>query len=219
MVSVLLATTGRPDMAEACVSRVLQTTEGHEVEVVAAVDADPVTADRLLELGAEVAYSPTLRGPSRAWNAALGKARGDQLVLAADDLEWGEGWLTEALAALEGFPGGWGFVGFNDGHWGAELSTHFLVSRRLIVEEFGGVIAWECYHHSFNDLEANERARRAGRYVWCEGAFVYHRHWIFGERPQDETDARLLGLHEESERRYHERRAAGFPNDFEAVIA
>jgi hypothetical protein len=96
---------------------------------------------------------------------------------------------------LSAFPDGWGFVGFNDGHWGEELSTHYLMSRRFIVEHFGGVIAWDCYRHSFNDREANERARRAGRYAWCEDAHVLHRHWIFGDRPQDATDARLLGEH------------------------
>jgi hypothetical protein len=92
------------------------------------------------------------------------------------------------------------------------------MSRRFIVEHFGGVIAWDCYRHSFNDREANERARRAGRYAWCEDAHVLHRHWIFGDRPQDATDARLLGEHPESQRRFDERQAAGFPDEQKAVI-
>jgi hypothetical protein len=160
-VSVLLATMGRPEKAQACVQSIKNTTQ---------------------------------------------------------DLEFRHGWLDAALKTLAEFPDGWGFVGFNDGHWGAELSTHYLMSRRFIVEHLGGVIAWDCYRHSFNDREANERAKRAGRYAWCEDARVYHRHWIFGERPQDSTDTRLLGLHGESQRIFDERLVAGFPDEQEAVV-
>jgi hypothetical protein len=92
------------------------------------------------------------------------------------------------------------------------------MSRRFIVEVLGGVVAWDGYRHSFNDREANARAVAAGRYAWCENARVYHRHWLFGDRPQDETDTRLLGEHPESERVFLERQAAGFPNTYEAVI-
>lgn len=217
-VSVLLATMGRPDKFAPFVKNVRETTEGHEVEIVAAVDGPGAHAITLSELGCVVDHSLVTRGSSRAWNDALAASTGDPVVLAADDLEWQPGWLDAALTCLSGFPDGWGFVGFNDGHWGPELSTHYLMSRRLIVEVFGGVVAWEHYSHSFNDREANARAQAAGRYVWCEEARVYHHHWIFGDRPQDETDTRLLEMHPWSERVFMQRQAAGFPNDFEARI-
>lgn len=226
MISVLLATTGRPDGAEACVRSLIDTTDGHEIEICVAVDADVVT-DRAL--GALMLTSPErvewnisheddYRGSSKAWNDALSLSTGDPVVLAADDLEFQSGWLDAALATLYEFEGGWGFVGFNDGHWGPELSTHYLMSRRFIAEHMGGVVAWDCYKHSFNDREANARARRAGRYAWCEGARVLHKHWIFGDRAQDGTDTRLLGLHPVSERAFQYREAQGFPDDFEPVI-
>jgi GT2 family glycosyltransferase len=218
VISVLLATTGRPDMAERCVQGIRSTTRGHDVEIVAAVDADPETLERLLPVADVVDYSETLRGCSAAWNAALLASAGDHVVLAADDLIWGDGWLDAALGTMSEFPDGWGFVGFNDGHWGADLSTHYLVSRRLIVEHLGGRIAWEHYVHSFNDVEINERARRAGRYAWCEAAHVTHEHWLFGDRAQDNTDLRNLPAHPASERVFHDRRAAGFPDDLEPVI-
>lgn len=224
MISVLLATTGRPDMAEAAVRSLIATTKGHDIELVLAVDADRETVDRILFLDAHdgfhvrVDYRDELRGSSRAWNDALRLSTGDPVVLAADDLEWGAGWLEAALATFQEFPDGWGFVGFNDGHWGADLSTHYMMSRRFIVEVLGGVVAWDCYRHSFNDCEANARAQAAGRYAWCAEARVLHRHWIFGDRSQDSTDTRLLGEHSESQRRFDERQAAGFPNDFSSVI-
>jgi GT2 family glycosyltransferase len=218
MISILLATMGRPDRAEACVQSIRETTLGHDVEIVAAVDGPGADALRLSELGCVVDHSTEPRGSSRAWNAALRVSTGDPVVLAADDLEFQPGWLEAALTCLQGFPDGWGLVGFNDGHWGPELSTHYLMSRRLIVEVFGGVVAWEHYHHSFNDREANARAQAAGRYAWCEDARVYHRHWLFGDRPQDGTDTRELGLHPWSERKFNERQAQGFPDDYEPTI-
>jgi glycosyltransferase involved in cell wall biosynthesis len=217
-VSVLLATMGRPEKAVAFVHGLRATTEGHDVEIVVAIDGPAEDAQRLRDLGCVVDHSLELRGCSRAWNDALRLATGDPVVLAADDLEWQDGWLDAALKRLAEFPDGWGFVGFNDGHWGEELSTHYLMSRRFVTECLGGVIAWDCYRHSFNDREANARARLAGRYAWCAEARVAHRHWIFGERPQDPTDTRLLGEHPESQLAFDEREAAGFPNDYLAVI-
>lgn len=204
-------------MAADTIRSVAETTVGHDVEVVVAADVERVEVP---ELGCRVVmdHSPGLRGASRAWNDALRRAQGDPLVLAADDLEFQPGWLDAALETLSRFPGGWGFVGLNDGHWGADLSTHYLMSRRLIVEVFGGVVAWECYLHSFQDREANARAHAAGRYAWCEEARVVHRHWLWGDRQQDETDARNLGGHTQSEIAFHTRAAAGFPNDFEPII-
>jgi GT2 family glycosyltransferase len=225
MISILLATTGRPDQAEAFTRGLIETTEGHDIELVAAVDADNETARRLLQLDIPLRVrrvidkSSEYRGSSKAWNDALAASTGDPVVLAADDLEWQPGWLDAALARLQEFPDGWGLVGFNDGHWGEELSTHYLMSRRFVREVLGGVIAWEAYRHSFNDREANARARAAGRYAWCENARVLHRHWLFGERPQDTTDTRLLGEHPESQRAFEQREAAGFPPEREPVIA
>jgi glycosyltransferase involved in cell wall biosynthesis len=220
MISILLATTGRPDMAERCVRSIMDTAPDADVEIVAAVDACSATLWRLHDLGCVVDWDKEYRGWSQAWNDALSLAKGDKLVLAGDDLVFEPGWLEAALACLEGFDGGWGLVGFNDGHFTGTnpFSTHYLMSRKLVVEVFGGVVAWPHYRHSFNDLEACERAKRAGRYAWCEGARVRHEHWLFGDRPQDGTDTRNLPDHPASERIYRERAMAGFPNDFDPAI-
>jgi hypothetical protein len=219
VISVLLASTGRPVMAERCVCEILATTEGHDVQIIAAIDACPETRERLEPLVDWLSYSDDYRGSSRAWNDCLAAADGDPVVLAADDLHWEPGWLDAALATLAEFADEWGLVGFNDGHWNADLSTHYLMSRRFIVEVLGGVVAWEFYEHSHIDAEACERAKVAGRYAWCETAHVLHQHWLFGDRSQDDTDRRRLAAHAASERRFYERQAAGFPNDgIEAVI-
>lgn len=218
MISVLLPTTGRPDMAQRCIRDLRATTCGHKLEIVCAVDADPESRQRLEPNVDQLLYSEAYRGCSRAWNDCLAVATGDPIVFAADDLLWEPGWLDAALAKLAEFPDGWGLVGFNDGHWDETLSTHYLMSRRFVVEVLGGVVAWDFYRHSFNDAEVNERARLAGRYAWCETARVGHQHWLFGGRPRDATDERTLGDHAESEQIFNQRRAAGFPTDYEAVI-
>jgi GT2 family glycosyltransferase len=218
MVSALLATTGRPSMAERCVKDLRATTKGHDVEIIAAVDNDPETVRRLIPLADAISYGPEYRGCSRAWNDALAWSNGDPVVLVADDLRFEHGWLDAALECLAEFPDGWGLVGFNDGHFGPELSTHYLMSRRFIVEVLGGVVAWSEYRHSFNDVEANERAKMAGRYRWCENARVGHEHWLFGGRDMDETDQRELGHHPVSQERFYHRQRAGFPNDYKPVI-
>jgi GT2 family glycosyltransferase len=218
VISFLLATTGRPSMAQRCVQGIRDTTRGHDIEIIAAVDNDPDTRGLLGRHVDRLLYSGEYRGCSQAWNDALVASTGDLLVLAADDLVWHPGWLDAALATMNEFPEGWGLVGFNDGHMGAELSTHYLMSRRLVRDVFGGRVAWDCYRHSFNDVEANERAKRAGRYAWCEAAHVTHEHWLFGQRAQDPTDQRSLPQHPDSQRAYEQRAAAGFPDDMEAVI-
>lgn len=190
-----------------------------DVEIIAAVDADPDTALRIAPLVDRLLVCTEYRGCSRAWNDCLAEATGDPIIFAADDLIWGEGWLEAALAKLEEFEDGWGLVGFNDGHWnGEELSTHYLMSRRFIVEVLGGVVAWDFYRHSFNDLEVNERAKLAGRHKWAEDAQVLHEHWTYGDRPQDATDTRTLDDHGAAQEMYQRRRAAGFPSDYEPVI-
>lgn len=219
MISVLLATTGRPERAEVCVRQLRDTTEGHDIEIIAAVDADEDTAKRLDPIVDVLLYEEEYRGNAKAWNDCLEVAAGDPIVLAADDLVWCAGWLEPALVRLASFDGGWGLVGFNDGHWDEGLSTHYLMSRRFIVEVLGGVVVLPHYRHSFTDVETTERAKRAGRYVWCEGARVGHQHWTWGDRPQDGTDIRNLVEYEESKRIFLERQAAGFPNDYEAVIS
>jgi GT2 family glycosyltransferase len=221
MISGLLATTGRPLMAEAAVRSFLETTKHHPVQVVAAVDNDRETVRRLSNLApvsVEVNWSAEYRGCSRAWNDALAQSSGDPLVLMADDLVFSPGWLDAALAELARFPDGWGMVGLNDGHFDGQFATHYLMSRRFVREVLGGVVAWECYRHSFNDVEVSERAKAAGRFSWCEDARVTHNHWIWGTREQDLTDQRALPLHHQSQYAYLARRDAGFPNDHEAVI-
>lgn len=220
MISILLATTGRPEMAVDCLSSILDTTEGRLVEYVVAIDNDFITQERVETLFKErkvsrlkVSYQEDYRGPSKAWNDALRLSAGDPVVLAADDLIFHPGWLEAAQEKMAELPEGGGLVGFNDTQIdGQGLATHYMLSRWFIDHYLGGVIAWEFYKHSFNDVEINERAKLANRFIYAPKAIVEHRHWIFGTRSQDATDTRFLGEHAESQAKYTERAAQGFPD-------
>lgn len=202
-------------MATRAVKTAISGAGENKVEVCAAIDDDPATFAALqtasLRGFARITYYDELRGCSRAWNDALRLATGDTLVLAGDDLVFEDGWLDAALAALEEHPGH--LIGFNDGHWGEELSTHYLMPRDFVVDVLGGVVAWECYGHGYNDREANARARAANRYHWCEAAKVRHEHWTYGERVCDDTDTRNLARLAESEANFNRRAAEGFPDE------
>jgi hypothetical protein len=119
----------------------------------------------------------------------------------------------------DSFDGKGGLVGFNDLHWnGNQLATHYIMSRAFILDVLGGVIAWDFYRHSFNDLETNERAKQAGRFAWAEKAIVKHDHWTFGDRPQDATDQRWLGHWQSASDIYEQRKAQGYPSNYLPVI-
>jgi glycosyltransferase involved in cell wall biosynthesis len=164
VISFLFPTTGRRDRATTCLRELHRTTRGHDIEILLAIDEDPRSRTKLRRYADKISYSQRYRGPSDAWNAALKMASGDLIVFAADDLRWQEGWLDAALDAHYQAPDA--LVGFNDGHWDEDLSTHYLMPRHFIIEVLGGRVAWPCYRHSFNDLETNMRAKRAGRYHW-----------------------------------------------------
>ena len=219
MISVLLPTLNRVEMCLHTLRSLEVTAPGAEVCLVA--DGDPSILQRAVaEIGLDFAtnWRPEPRTNVAAWNIALGMASRDLVVFAADDLEFRPGWLEAALYEMAHFDEGWGLVGFNDGHLGKELSTHYLLHRRFICQVLGGRVAWPCYLHSFNDLETNDRAKAAGRYRWAERAHVHHHHWLFGDRPQDATDTATLGSHSIAQARYRERAAQGFPNDWPPVI-
>jgi glycosyltransferase involved in cell wall biosynthesis len=219
MISVLLPTLNRVELCLQTLRSLQVTAPGAEVCLVA--DGDPTILRRAvdeIELPFVTNWRPDPRTNVVAWNTALEMATRELIVFAADDLEFCPGWLEAATEQMQRFDGGWGMVGFNDGHWGAELATHYLLHRRFICEVLGGRVAWPCYRHSFNDLETNDRAKLAGRYSWAKQAHVLHRHWLFGDRPQDSTDVLTLGDHSVAEARYRERAAQGFPNDWPPVI-
>ena len=192
------------------------TTANHTVEIIVVCDRDRETFERLQQEDCKVLYQGEGNAIS-AWNMGLRHATGEYIVFAANDLVPRAGWLDEALRVMRSLPNGSGLVGLNTGDHDT-LATHFMVSRGFIKGYLGGVLAIPHYHHCFTDNEVNERARRAGRYAYAEGARIDHRHPSRGKREADECDAYAGQWFAVDQTTFEDRKARGFPDDYEAVI-
>ncbi len=225
LVSVILPTTGRKDRVVACVEQLFRTVGNREIEVICPVDCDPDTA-HTLELmndsqhNIAVLYSDGYQGCARSWNSGLAVSRGEYIVFAADDVWFESGWLEESLRVMSTLPEGIGLVGFNDRHMdGKIVGTHYIAHRKFILDYMGGCLGFEAYSYCCNDLEATERAKRAGRYAWAENAHVRHDHPAHGTRPDDENDIRHRPLAQQDNDTFFRRQDEGFPDDMERVIS
>lgn len=229
MITIILPTTGREKRATECLKGLFATIKHRDDwEIVSPIDADSRTREAFAQVAMDnhihdrlrIDYSATMRGSTAAWNRGLELAKGDYIVLAADDLIFGAGWLDEAMTVMRtAFDATGGLVAFNDEHWdGTKLGTHYLLSRPFIEQYLGGRIAWPCYTHSFHDMEANHRAKRVRRFAWAEKAHVRHEHWFWGDRQQDATDQRGLIGYESSKLAYESRQRLGFPDNYPPVI-
>ena len=217
-VSVIIPSRGRPEQLRCCIRGLLATTRNHNVEVIAVIDQCPESAAALQGMPVKVLSNSEHQGATACWNQGSLVATGKILVLGADDLVFFKGWLDAALATLEEM-GGSGMVGFNDGITPEHaFSPHHMMTRDFIARYMNGCFVIPCYKHQYVDLEATARARRAGKYKWCEGAYVEHRHHAHGLADIDEV-YRLGNSYKEADREvFLARQAAGWPNDFDPIL-
>lgn len=216
---VLVPTIHRPDGLR----RTLQTLKD-TCNLPASVAADPgdLQAQEIAkEFGAIFSWcdKPKLGG-ANAWNQAMKAAPNyDGYFLGSDDIIFMPNWWDEVLKELEKL-GGDGLVGINDGRWGKEkvyrmCATHYLVTRKFIIEHNGGVAASPFYRCDYTDMEANARARKAGKWAWAEDALVKH-DW---RGPMGDDGYRhATAFRERAKTVYKEREAAGFPDNFPPII-
>lgn len=222
-VSIVIPSMNRPERLLACVTRALCTTAAHNVEVIAVIDCDTASRDLLANLGDDrvrVLFNEQRRGAIACWNQGLAAARGDVLVFGNDDCHWGDGWLDAALVAHREQLGGYGLVGFNDGYQdGTVLAVQYLFDRPFCIDHLGGVMAYPVYEFYYNDSEANARAKRAGRFVWCREAMVQHHHWTRpGQNHKDSLDAENEPKARRDGALFAQRERDGFPDTFERVL-
>ena len=216
--SVVVATRGRAQQAAEMVERLLHASRGYRVEVVVVTD-DVQTFAATDNLATRVILQQERTPAPVSWNQGAALASSDVLVLGADDLWFGHGWIGETLDRMADFPDGAGLIGFNDlGRDGNELATHWAVSRAFARKRLGGVLYPPCYQHYCGDNEMTMRAKAAGRFRFAQFALVEHRHPLFGKAHVDagylehqrtmDADRHLLAWRQEQ----------GWPDDWEAVL-
>lgn len=131
---------------------------------------------------------------ARKVNLAYRESAEPYLFLGADDLNFHEGWDTEALRFSDH-----GVVGTNDLHNPRVLagrhSTHSLVSRRY-ADEYGIIdgpgILCEKYSHQWVDDELVATAQARGEFHFCAESVVEHLHPFFGLAERDATYEKAL---------------------------
>lgn len=173
-VSILLPTLGREAKLERLLKLIPETVEWPNFEVVVLQDSFPphnTGVPKLVKIGVEGTASPLI-------------------VYLGNDVLPQAGWLRIAVEAMkEHFPDLDGLIGLNDQFWEVgEVATHWLAGRKLLP-----LVDMELFHtgyfHIACDCELTERARQAGKFVWCEEAKVYHDHPIQHGFPDSEIDA------------------------------
>jgi len=228
--SVILVTCNRPALAMQAVSTLYETTKHLEVELVMVADGDIETVkkideylkDKTTETWTYICdYSPDRRGALWSWNYGLSMATGDMFFPSGDDQYFHPNWLDTALEWHEKYLDGYGMVTLNDKLWnGNVLGVAPFYDRQFCIDHLGGVCTYPAYNYFYVDNELNERAKLAGRYIWCPESVVEHIHPGAGKRPRDfldnERDAHNFGAIDRNI--FEKRKAAGFPNDFEPAI-
>lgn len=220
-VSILVATHGRPKMFGFMLDSLQTTTLEHDIEVVAAIDDDPLARDIAYGYGVEtVDYSSVRRGALNAWNRALKLSTGDVLVPAGDDQIFHPNWIEYALESHREKLNGYGVVGMNDLAYdgNTQLATMFLFDRKYCKEVMGGVLCPPVYKYYCVDSEWNEKAKKHGAFFWDERAKVEHLHSAHNKRPVDSIDLEKQGWMEEDNKTFEERKAQGFPVTWQPII-
>tara|TARA_R110002020_G_scaffold123525_2_gene280128 strand:+ start:8170 stop:8877 length:708 start_codon:yes stop_codon:yes gene_type:complete len=228
--SIILATCDRPALALQAVSTLYNTTSHLNVELILVADGAIETVDKINEFLKDKTsenwtyicdYSPTRRGALWSWNHGLSQASGDMFFPSGDDQYFHPNWLDIALEWHEKYLNGYGMVTLNDKIWdGNVLGVAPFYDRQFCIDHLGGVCTYPAYNYFYVDNELNERAKLAGRYIWCPDSIVEHIHPARGKRPRDfldnERDAHNFGAVDRAI--FEKRKALGFPNDFDPVI-
>lgn len=222
MISIFVATTGRPGMFRDMLESLKKTTLNHSIEITCAIDEDYESWDIAIQYGCRVWWSSSRRGALKAWNDAFAMTTGDILVPAGDDQLFYPHWLDYALESHEKHLNGYGVVGMNDLAYNGntQVATMFLFDRQWCKDVMGGVFAPPMLHYYCVDLWWNDKAKMLGKFWWEERSIVEHIHSAHGKRPIDELDREKMdaGWMEEDNKIYAEQKALGLPVTWESII-
>lgn len=199
-ISLLCPTRGRAAQAMRLALSVVQTASQPErIELLFYVDSnDPekVTYEKALQQHKSqldrlrrclvVVAEPI--GISKAWNILAAVSQGSLLVMAADDQTYNTtGWDDRLLAEIQRFPDEIFCMWFNEGHWGENLCTFPIVSRKWCVTL--GYFTTGLFECLYDDLWIMDLAQRLDRLHYIPDVLTEHLHWSYGKSEIDETYA------------------------------
>jgi GT2 family glycosyltransferase len=225
-ISIVIPTMYRKELVMECLRRIHSTTILLNIEYIFVVDEDIESAKMLIEYGQDnslnghVLFRTKRMGRHKAWNDGMRLSTGDYFVHMGDDGMVQGDWLNIAREAHRDKLGGYGMVAFNDLNLdgNTQVGTHVLFDRKFCKDVLGGVMLVPHYKSFCPDLEFNERAKRAGKYYWCQNAIIEHMHSSNGKREISLYENDKVVDWEYDQNLYQQRLASGFPDDFEPVI-
>jgi len=227
LISIVIPTMYRKELVLECSRRIFETTRQHNIELIYVVDEDMGTVKALIEYvtnlpetRGQIMFRARRQGRHKAWNDGMSKTQGNFFVHMGDDGMVQGDWLTIALDAHRDRLGGYGMVAFNDLNLNGDtqVGTHVLFDRKFCKEVLGGVMLVPHYKSFCPDLEFNERAKRAGKYYWCQNAVIEHMHSSNGKREISLYENDKVVDWVEDNKLFEDRKARGFPDDFLPVI-
>jgi len=192
--------------------------KGDDVEVVTVIDReDEATLERVIQFSPFSPNIVTVDGhpdPVFKWNEGAKVARGNWLMLGADDLLWTRNWIAESLNT----EGHHGFLAFRDNPRSDKAyEPHYMATRDWLKKYNGGVLCIPHYKHWYIDVEIASRALRAGHYK-VSRAILPHKHYLFGTAPVDSTYDKAKPYYSDDCKIYAQRLEQCFPNDFESYL-
>lgn len=221
MISVFVATSGRPEMFKNMLQSLRETSFGYDVEIVAAIDEDLDALEIAHKFDVDVNYSAFKRGALEAWNIALTQCQGDILIPTGDDQVFHKNWLKYALESHHAILDDYGVVGMNDLAYNGntQVATMWMFDRQYCKEHMGGIFAPPVYKYYCVDLEWNEKAKQLGKFYWDDRSKVEHLHSAHGKRPVDAVDlSKDESWMERDNWVYEQRKSVGFPVVWEPII-
>lgn len=200
-ISLLCPTRGRPDNALRLGLSALKTAaQPHRVEILFYVDEDDPTRSQYLDAfkGRREELNQFRRcaflfgeaiGISKAWNELASRCQGNLLIMAADDQTYNDfGWDDRLDVETQKYPDEIFCMWFNEGHWGGNLCTFPIVSRKWCVTL--GYFTTGLFECLYDDMWIWELARRVDRLHYIPDILTEHLHWGYGKAAIDETYSR-----------------------------
>ena len=195
MIDILVPVLGRPQNVVPLVESIVSTTSVDYSLIFICTAGDRQQIEACKQTGARII---TVRGGRseypRKMNRAFSKTDREFVLLAADDLEFEQGWDVRTLALADEM--GVGVIGTNDCAnpqvLRGEFSTHPLVRRRYVTEQGAsfdgpGVLIHEGYDHNYCDREVCHLAQSRGQWAFAVEARICHRHPCWGTAKPDDV--------------------------------
>lgn len=222
MIDIFIPVLGRPDAAEKIVRSIREhTVVDFRILFIATLGDEEQISACVATCEDTLIVTPRDRGDyPYKMNIAYLDSESDWILLASDDLDFMQGWDTEALRMSTRVgdrlnPEGQSHViATNDlanamvkrGRFG----THSLI-RRSYIETLGasadgpGVLCHEGYDHNFVDREICHLAQHRGVYAFASRSRIRHRHPNWRTAPMDATYSKGLSNFNEDQRLFLER--------------